>query len=271
MEELAYYNNIIEENPLLTSEEEKYWAECITKGKRNKQKAREKLFNSNIRLVISQASKKKMQAEHKHIPIEDLISGGFCGLLTAIDRFDPTISKLSTYAYPWITLHINNVIKDFNSNVKIPSNLLIQRKKVNNKKMDEDISDNDIMESLNLSSKEMRRIEATNITVLSLQSEAFSKDSSSQTLEELIEDEKQKGIVDSACESEEIELLKLHLDTMDAIRRDIVKSRHLHAETETLDSIGERYNLSKERIRQLEKSALDELKNFIKKKSRLNR
>jgi RNA polymerase primary sigma factor len=270
MEELSHYNKIIEENPLLTADEEKYLATCIINGRRNKQKARERLFNSNLRLVISSASRK--HKNNANIPILDLISSGYIGLMRAVDRFDPNKfeTRFSTYATPWIALYINRAVVEFNSHIHIPSNVLAQRKKYNQKSLEEGADSEEIKESLNISEKQMKQIEAANTTIVSLQAEASKSGSKDTTIGDMIEDIETKGVVKSVCESEEIRLIRLYLDNMDDLRKDIIESRHLKVDKETLDSVGERYNLSKERIRQLEKSALDELKSFIKKKTKFN-
>jgi RNA polymerase sigma factor (sigma-70 family) len=268
MEELTYYNRIIAENPLLSYEEEQYWATCIVKGRRNKQKAREKLFNSSLRLVISLASKKNKR--YPQVPLLDMISNGHIGLMTAVDRFDPEKeARFSTYAYRWIELYVNKAIVDCNSHIKIPSNVLAQKRKFNEKSLKEGAKQEEIMKELDISEKEMRQIEAANASVISLNSE-ISSDRPNSKIEDIIEDQDAKGVVKEVCESEEIKLVKLYLDGMDDLRKDIIISRHLNIEKETLDSVGDRYNLSKERIRQLEKSALDELKSFIKKATKLS-
>jgi RNA polymerase primary sigma factor len=268
MEELTYYNRIIAENPLLSYEEEQYLATCIIKGRRNKQKAREKLFNSNLRLVISLASKKSKR--YPHVPLLDMIGNGHVGLMTAVDRFNAEKkARFSTYAYRWIELYVNKTIVECNSHIKIPSNVLAQKKKFNEKYLEEGASQEKIMKELDISEKEMRQIEAANASVISLNSEV-SSDRPNSTIEDIIEDQDAKGVVNEVCESEEIKLIKVYLDNMDDLRKDIIVSRHLNLDKETLDSVGERYNLSKERIRQLEKSALEELKSFIKKATKLS-
>ena len=112
---IGHLTKVIKENPLLTRKQE---VELSTLAKKGDSKAREKLINSNYRLVISIAKK----YHRKGTSFEDLIQESSTGLLKAVDRFDPTLGfKFSTYACWWIKQATLQYINNENSPVKIPS------------------------------------------------------------------------------------------------------------------------------------------------------
>ena len=112
---IGHLSKVIKNNPLLTRQQE---VELSTLAKKGDSKARQKLINSNYRLVISIAKK----YTRKGTSFDDLIQESSIGLLKAVDRFDPTRGfKFSTYACWWIKQATLQYINNENSPVKIPS------------------------------------------------------------------------------------------------------------------------------------------------------
>lgn len=120
---IDYLRKVIKENPLLTRQQE---IDLSKLAKEGNTKAREKLINSNYRLVISIAKK----YHRKGTSFDDLIQESSTGLLKAVDRFDPTLGfKFSTYACWWIKQATLHYVNNENFAVKIPSHskMLVSR------------------------------------------------------------------------------------------------------------------------------------------------
>lgn len=126
---IEIYFNEISKYPVLTSEEE---LDLIIRYKeQNDQKAKEKIIKHNLKFVISIA--KKYQTPQAKIPLIDLISAGNHGLITAIDKFEHTKGfKFISYAVWWIRHHLMEYIEKNGNQIRIPSNILNLKKRINN-------------------------------------------------------------------------------------------------------------------------------------------
>ena len=103
--------------PLLTAKEETELAIAYRNGDG---KAREKLINSNLRLVVNIAKNYK----NSHLSIADLVSEGNLGLITAVDKYNPDLGyRFSTCATPWIKQAISKAITDKGRNIRIPAHI----------------------------------------------------------------------------------------------------------------------------------------------------
>ena len=103
--------------PLLTAQEELDLAYAYRNGDLA---AREKLINSNLRLVVNIAKNYKNQ----HLSIADLVVEGNVGLMTAVDKFNPDLGyRFSTCATPWIKQAISKAITDKGRNIRIPAHI----------------------------------------------------------------------------------------------------------------------------------------------------
>jgi RNA polymerase primary sigma factor len=117
----------IKENPLLTKKQEIDLANKIKKGDR---KARQKLIESNYRLVISIAKK----YHRDNLDFQDMIQSSSVGLIKAVDRFDPTLGyKFSTYACWWIKQSALQYVNEHTSNIKVPTHSRMLNSKIKNK------------------------------------------------------------------------------------------------------------------------------------------
>ena len=117
----------IKENPLLTKQQEIDLANKIKKGDA---KARQKLIESNYRLVISIAKK----YHRDELDFQDMIQESSIGLIKAVDRFDPTLGyKFSTYACWWIKQSALQYVNENTSNIKVPTHSRMLNSKIKNK------------------------------------------------------------------------------------------------------------------------------------------
>lgn len=113
MDELSIYLKQINEFTLLTAEQE---TALINKYREGDTDAREQLINCNLRLVVSIAKRYRNQG----VDFLDLIQGGNSGLMRAIEKFDPTKGRLSTYATSWIKTEVKKTIQDQKSSIRLP-------------------------------------------------------------------------------------------------------------------------------------------------------
>ena len=117
----------IKENPLLTKKQEIELANRIKKGD---EKARQKLIESNYRLVISIAKK----YHREELDFQDMIQESSIGLIKAVDRFDPSLGyKFSTYACWWIKQSALQYVNENSSNIKVPTHSRMLNSKIKNK------------------------------------------------------------------------------------------------------------------------------------------
>ncbi len=135
------YFSEISKHPLLTTEEEIRFARLMKTGsEEEKEFAKEKMINSNLRLVISIAKKHI----RKGLPLLDLIQEGNIGLIRAVERFDPELGyKFSTYATWWIKQAICRAIADKGRTIRLPVHMVEQVNKLNKirKELEQEIGD----------------------------------------------------------------------------------------------------------------------------------
>jgi RNA polymerase nonessential primary-like sigma factor len=263
MQDLA---RIIEQHPLLTRKQEIELARIIHKYKtgEKRQKAREELFFSNLRLVLQKAY---ASIGKSNLSIIDLINSGIEGLGKAIDRFKPTVfkTKFSTIATSWIDLKINRAVADSHSDVYIPRHIRSKSKKF--KDLVSGMTDKEIMSKLMVSPYVLKNIQTANIsTVVSLDHNYFDDDPTS-TLKETIVDTKNKSPDLCCAERDRKALLNKYLNQLDPMEKDILCCRYMNNDQEGLERIGRKYGLSGERIRQISRTALRLLRRRMKKRS----
>ena len=260
------HNSIIENYPILTREEERGLANTLHKFKGGKlrQAARDKLFYSNIRLILNEVKKYKFNVEYK-----DMVSAGCEGLIIAIDRFNPRKfhTKLSTYAPHWIRLKINQFINTTINPVHIPSNV-IEKSREYNKKDPTSISDKDLMKQLDISKNGLRNLRVSQVKSISMDMEINYSNNS-----EVDPDKTLKNILaEDEPSSDELYLAKDNkcnimaaIKELTPIQQDVLTSRYLNGDKDNLKDIGKRMGLSGERVRQIEYKALKQMKKNLKR------
>lgn len=256
---LNAYMNDISRYPLLTLEQE---VEMTYKARRGDIKAKQQLINCNLRFVISIAK----QYIHQGIPLEDLIMEGNLGLMTAIEKFDPMKGfKLSTYAVWWIRQAILNALSEKGRSVRIPLNQVGLQQKIKKtiqhfiQREERQPSISELAEILDISEE---KIEDS----LSWMSSEVSIDlpvgeDGDSTLAELLPSSlpATDGEVNKESLRQEI---KRWLLVLDPRSRDIVASSFglNGGEPMTLEELGTKYALSRERIRQIQQRSIRTLK-----------
>jgi len=260
------YRQVISENPFLSKKEEAGLSAFVRRRKDGKIKseARDKLFLANLRLVLNIAHTYNYNG-HDFL---DLVAAGSEGLTIAIDRFNPRKFKtrLSTYAVPWIKLKITEYLTNNNSAVYIPAHLIEKGRKYENfkktlDKKDHSLTDKELMDKLNVSEKGLKRLK------LSSQVRAISMDApieeSERTIKDVIEDNKPTS--DEIClENNNKEVMMAVLSELSPIEQAVISCRYLTGDKEKLASVGKKYGVTGERIRQIEFKALRRMRKKLK-------
>lgn len=258
---LVMYLKDINKIPLLSREEEQALAERAAKGDKI---AKDKIVTANLRFVVNVA-KKYM---NRGLEIDDLISEGNIGLLTAIERFDPSKGyHFISYAIWWIRQSILRAISEKSRMIRLPQNReneLMQIEKVrhsidNDKSEDEKIVE--IAETLGMEDSLVRELLIISRDMVSLDSPVSDKSNSGATITDFIEDTEMTSPEENAIYSTMKDDITDVLETLSTKEATILRYHYgLQGDKAmSLKEIGEVFNLTKERIRQIEKKAISRL------------
>jgi RNA polymerase sigma-32 factor len=272
---LQIYLQEVARYPLLNAEEEYQLA--LRHFEEGDQEAAQRLVTSNLRLVVKIAN----DFRQAQISFLDLIQEGNYGLMQAVKRFNPYKQvKLSTYAAWWIRAFILKHIMEQKSQVKMGTTAA-QRKLFYNLKKEADrlVAEYDradpklIAENLNVKESEVlemqKRLGAPDLSL----DTPFSRDDSSSARGEWLEDQR-PSIVDVLASNQEMSLFKEYLDefkqSLNERELKIFQDRLLAEVPLTLQDIGDRYGVTRERARQIESRIMQKLKQFVREKGTLD-
>ncbi len=266
-EPLKIYLREIGQIPLLSSEEE------LELGKRAAQgdaAARQKLEEANLRLVVAVAK----HYAGRGMQFMDLIQEGNLGLMRAAEKYDYTKgSKFSTYAVWWIKEAIMRALDSQSREIRVPvhvaQNMIRSRRtrRERQQNLGREVAPEEGANELKMKKEEVERLMLYLKNPVSLETPVGDEDDSS--LEDFIEDEQEKTPEDAVVELIQKEEVQALLKTLDDRELMVIKLRYglEDGEIHTLEDIGQKLNLTRERVRQIENRAIERLRDAAGKNS----
>ena len=253
---LTQYLGRVRGGRLLDAQEEK---DLSRRAHAGDGRARQRLIESNLRLVISIAKKYRGRG----VPFEDLIQEGNAGLIRAVEKFDPEMgNRFSTYATWWIRQAVTRALADHGRTVRLPAHVvdaLYRLRRAENSlslELGRDATEEELAERLDVRPEEARRLREVGQPISSINTRMNAEEGSE--MGELLPDER------SGEDYARVEAGQWELTLVEAVRSlpereaKVLEMRHGldGSETRTLREVSEELGISQERARQVEIKAL---------------
>lgn len=265
---LKIYLREISKTPLLTIQDEIDLAERIKAGD---EKARTHMIQANLRLVVKIAQ----DYSNYGLPVMDLISEGNIGLMKAVERFDPEKGgKLSTYAAWWIKQSIKRALANQSKTIRLPVHMVDKIAKMRRistmlgEALGREPTDEELADEVGLPRRKLAMLKQASQRPTSL--DAPINEGEATEYSEVIGDEKAENPLDMLADKNlhgEIDGL---LSVLDPRERRIIDERFgLNGRKPlTLEEVGREFGVTRERIRQLQNSALTKMRRALRKKEK---
>jgi RNA polymerase primary sigma factor len=260
------YLREIGRTPLLTPPQEIELAAKIRNGDRT---ARALMISSNLRLVVTIAQ----DYANLGLPLLDVISEGNIGLMTAVDRFDPSKgAKLSTYAAWWIRQSIKRALSNQSKTIRLPVHLGDKIAKVRrvalhmSEELGREPTDDELGEEIGIASEKVSQLKAASIRPASLDTPVSDDDLTE--FGESVEDEQARTPFELLRDKDLHNDVDGLLEALNDREKKIISQRFGFdgGARKTLEEIGRKLGVSRERIRQLENIALSKLRRALSQK-----
>ncbi len=267
---IKIYLREIGQTPLLTREEEVKLARRIKKGD---QAARQQMIKANLRLVVKIAHDYAAYG----LPLLDLISEGNIGLMKAVERFDPKKGgKLSTYAAWWIKQSIKRALANQSKTIRLPVHLVdkIARMRRVGMQLAEEFgrepTDEELGEELSMPASKIAQLRTAAIRPASLDATVGQEDDGA-SLGDMIGDEAAHTPSDLLSDKNMRTAVMEQLHILDERELKIITMRFgLDGKKEmTLEDVGKKFKVTRERIRQLQNIALRKIKRALDKQDKV--
>jgi RNA polymerase primary sigma factor len=250
---------------LLTPQEEIDLAARIKKGDK---RAREQMIKANLRLVVKIAR----DYEGIGLPLLDLISEGNIGLMKAVERFDPAKGgKLSTYGSWWIKQSIKRALANQSKTIRLPVHLVdkISKMRRTAMRLQEELgrepTDDELGMELGITAARVAQMRMAAIRPASL--DAPIGDEDSNNFAEVVEDESADTPYEQLEEKTVTRMLQEMVRTLDPREATILRARFGldGGAQKTLEEVGQKFGVTRERVRQIQNIALKKLRKMIEK------
>ena len=265
---LKLYLREISKTPLLTIQAEIELAERIKNGD---DEARAHMIRANLRLVVKIAQ----DYSNYGLPVTDLISEGNIGLMKAVERFDPEKGgKLSTYAAWWIKQSIKRALANQSKTIRLPVHMVDKIAKMRRissmlaEALGREPTDEELAEEVGLPRRKMAMLKQASQRPTSL--DAPINDGESTAYGEIISDERADNPLDMLADKNLYGEIDGLLDVLDERERRIIDERFgLNGKKPlTLEEVGREFGVTRERIRQLQNSALTKMRRALSRKEK---
>jgi RNA polymerase primary sigma factor len=267
---LQLYLRQIAQYPLLSADRE---LELAAKIKRGNKEAKAEMIRSNLRLVV------KIARDYANLglPILDLISEGNIGLVKAVERFDPAKGgKLSTYGSWWIKQSIKRALANQGKTIRLPVHLVDKIAKIRrvgaglSDELGREATDEEIAEEVGMDASKVTLLKQAAIRPASLDAPVGEEDTTE--FGELVGDMAAVDPFESLSDKNmQVEVGEL-LGKLDEREKRIINARFGldGSDPITLEEVGDKFGVTRERIRQLQNIALGKLRKALNKRERVN-
>ena len=260
------YLSEIVKTPLLTPQQE---IELAAKIKRGNKEARTTMITANLRLVV------KIARDYANLglPLLDLISEGNIGLMKAVERFDPAKGgKLSTYAAWWIKQSIKRGLANQSKTIRLPVHLVDKISKIRrvalsmSESLGREPTDDELADEVGISAPKLAQLRTVSIRPASLDAPMSEEDGTQ--FGEIVGDDTAVDPAENLSDKNMQEEVADLLGVLDDRERKIIMSRFGldGGNARTLEEVGERFGVTRERIRQLQNMALAKLRRALRKR-----